>query len=111
MPAKVARSDFPTPFGRLERRQPARTWQLGFQPVQKMPIIDVSSGFIRRIPVKRRSDLTDTDAPFEAKSGRQLRAKRCLRWKQASLVAAINWIRFVEETTCLFDLTDLSSIE
>ena len=51
MPAKMARSDPQTPFGRLEWRQPARTWQLGFQPVQKMPIIHVSSGFIRGIPV------------------------------------------------------------
>jgi hypothetical protein len=48
----MARSDPQTPFGRLEWRQPARTWQLGFQPVQKMPIIHVSSGFIRGIPVK-----------------------------------------------------------
>jgi hypothetical protein len=50
MPGKMARSDPQTPFGRLEWRQPARTWQLGFQPVQKMPIIQVSSGFIRGIP-------------------------------------------------------------
>jgi hypothetical protein len=54
MPGKMARSDPQTPFGRLEWRQPARTWQLGFQPVQKMPIIHVSSGFIREIPVKTR---------------------------------------------------------
>jgi hypothetical protein len=37
------------------------TWQLGFQPVQKMPIVHVSLGFIRGIPVNNILQLSLPD--------------------------------------------------
>ena len=42
-----------------------RTWQLGFQPVQKMPTIHASSGFIRGIPVRGQSARPSFTADLE----------------------------------------------
>jgi hypothetical protein len=46
MPRKTARSDPPTPFRMPGKRVAGRTSKLGFQPVQKTPIIRASSGDI-----------------------------------------------------------------
>jgi hypothetical protein len=50
MPGETARSDPRTPFGRLEYPQPGHIG-FGFRAIQKIATIQVSSGFIRGIPV------------------------------------------------------------
>ncbi len=50
MPRKTAGSDPPTPFRMRGKPVAGRTSNLGFQPVQKTPIIRASSGGIWGIP-------------------------------------------------------------
>jgi hypothetical protein len=52
MPGKTARSGSQTPLGRSEMSRAIHPLASGFQPVQKTPIVHVSSGFIWGIPAE-----------------------------------------------------------